>query len=390
MGAGIAAALLDAGKSVTVLESTVAAAETAKSRVHTIFQRRIDRGRISTRELEQLLSRLEVTTTRDRIGYADAVIEAVYEDISVKREVFAFLGQLARPGAILLTNTSYLSVAEIAASSGRSQDVAGMHFFSPAEVMRLVEIVRHTAAAPEALATALSLARAAGKLPVLANDSFGFIGNRIYAAYRRQCEFMLEEGALPEEIDRALEEFGFAMGPFAVADMSGLDIAWRMRQATAARRDPAQRYVRIPDLLCEMGRVGRKSGAGYYRYLEEGGPRQVDPIVTDLIKAASREAGRIRRPFTAAEIVERALAAMASETAFVISEGISHAPSDVDVVLTNGFGFPKHEGGPLFWAQSQPKANLEAAFRRLVETGGAKFQVGPISALSPAQDEARA
>ncbi|MCV3244058.1 3-hydroxyacyl-CoA dehydrogenase [Mesorhizobium robiniae] len=386
MGAGIAAAMLSSGKSVSILENTAEAVKAARDRVRKIFQWRLDRGRLRAEELEHLMCQLDVTTLKDPIGKADAVIEAVFEDVRVKRQIFALLGEVARPDAILLTNTSYLSVAEIAASSGRPQSVAGMHFFSPAEKMRLVEIVRHSETSPEVLASAYSLAIAAGKLPVLSNDSFGFIGNRIYASYRRQCEYMLEEGALPQQVDKALEEFGFAMGPFAVADMSGLDIAWRMRQATAAGRDPMARYARIPDLLCEMGRFGRKTGAGYYRYTEAAGPGQVDQAITDLVTRTSSEAGRVRRLFSPSEIVARALAAMASEAALVISEGVTNSRSDVDLVLTNGYGFPKHEGGIVFWARNQPKAELEAAFSRLIETQGPHYQVGPISALSHEDD----
>ena len=387
MGAGIATAFLSAGKSVTVVETTAEAAGAARNRVEGSLRRRLDRGSLSAEAFHHLLSRFQVTTEFDRVAAADAVVEAVFEDIGVKREVFGRLGRVAKPGAVLLTNTSYLSVAEISAASGRAEDVAGMHFFTPADVMRLVEIVRHPRAAPDVLATAIALAKAAGKLPVLAGDSFGFIGNRIYAAYRRQCEFMLEEGALPQDIDKALEDFGFAMGPFAVADLSGLDVAWRMRQATAASRDPAARYVRIADMLCEMGRFGRKTGAGYYRY-PDGGRRTVDPLVTDLIEQASRDAGRERRAIAAPEIVERALAAMASEAAFVISERVANTPSDIDLVLTNGYGFPKHEGGAVFWARSQPPAALEAAFHRLAETGGTGFKLGPIDALQAGPDAA--
>ncbi|MDX8443581.1 3-hydroxyacyl-CoA dehydrogenase NAD-binding domain-containing protein [Mesorhizobium sp. VK3E] len=381
MGAGIGAAMLAAGKSVIILESTAEAVEAARDRVRSVFQRRLDRARLAADKMQQYLSRLEVTTRDDRIGEADAVIEAVYEDIGVKRDVFALLGRLAKPDAVLLTNTSYLSVAEIAAASGRPESVAGMHFFSPAEVMRLVEVIRHSNTAPDVLATALHLAKAANKIPIVSKDSFGFIGNRIYASYRRQCEYMLEEGALPQQIDNALEEFGFAMGPFAVADMSGLDVAWRMRQATAASRGPGERYIRIPDLLCEMGRFGRKTGAGYYRYKDAGSPGQVDEAVTDLIIRYSNEAGRIRRHFHTSEIVERALAAMASEAALVISEGVANSPSDIDLVLIHGYGFPKHEGGILFWAQNQPKAQLADTLDRLAETQGPHFPVGPVSAL---------
>ncbi|MGX5804392.1 3-hydroxyacyl-CoA dehydrogenase NAD-binding domain-containing protein [Bradyrhizobium sp. Arg314] len=381
MGAGIAVALLMAGKTVMIAETTGEAAASARNRVHQIFQRRLERGRLASEEMAQLLSRMDFITDTDRLSKADAIIEAVFEDIDAKRQVFATLGRAARPDAILLTNTSYLSIAAIAASSGRPQNVAGMHFFSPAEVMRLVEIVPHVDTSLDVTASALSLAMALGKLPVLSKDSFGFIGNRIFASYRRQCEFMLEEGALPHEIDSALEDFGFAMGPFAVADLSGLDVSWRMRQATAAQRRETDRYVRIPDQLCELGRFGRKTGAGYYRYPSAGGLGEVDPLVTDLIIRASSEAGRVRRPFCSSEIVNRALTAMASEAAFVISQGVAKSPSDIDLVLTSGYGFPKHEGGILFWARNQDRASLDAAFELLIESHGSDFRAGPVSAL---------
>ncbi|MER8436864.1 3-hydroxyacyl-CoA dehydrogenase NAD-binding domain-containing protein [Mesorhizobium sp. M1312] len=381
MGAGIAAALLGAGKSVIIVESTLDAAARALDRVQQGFQRRVERGRLDPAQLGLFLSRLTVTADARRVGEADAVVEAVFEDIGAKQQVFEALGSAARPDAVLLTNTSYLSVSEIAAFSGRPQDVAGMHFFSPADVMRLVEIVRHADTSARVTGAAYDLALTMGKLPVLSKDSFGFIGNRIFAAYRRQCEFMLEEGALPHEIDSALEAFGFAMGPFAVADLSGLDISWRMRQATAPLRKQTDRYVIIPDLLCEAGRFGRKTGAGYYLYPASRGRGEVDPIVTDLIIKASSEAGRVRRPISASEIVNRAMAAMASEAAWVISEGVTHSPSDIDLVLTNGYGFPKHEGGILFWARNQDRASLDAAFTDLVESHGSGFQTGPVTAL---------
>ncbi|MET2833021.1 3-hydroxyacyl-CoA dehydrogenase NAD-binding domain-containing protein [Mesorhizobium shangrilense] len=381
MGAGIAAAMLSSGKTVSIIENSAGGAEAATTRVRKIFQRRLERGRLNADELEDAMSRLDATTHRDPIRKADAIIEAAFEDLDVKRQIFSHIGEASKPDAILLTNTSYLSVAEIAASSGHADRVAGMHFFSPAETMRLVEIVRHKETSPEVVASALTLAKAVGKLPVLSNDSFGFIGNRIYASYRRQCEYMLEEGALPQDVDKALEDFGFAMGPFAVADMSGLDIAWRMRQATAAGRDPSARYVKIPDQLCTMGRFGRKTGAGYYRYPDAGGPAEIDQVVTDLILSASNEAGRVRRLFSPTEIVERALAAIASEAALVLTEGVSSSASDIDLVLTNGYGFPKHEGGIVFWARNQPRAALDASYRRLVESQGPHYQVGEVSAL---------
>lgn len=380
MGAGIAAAFLLAGKTVTVLETGTAQAEAAASRVDKILRKQAERRKYSSESLTEMTGRFSTTTARDDVAAVDVVIEAAFEDMGVKRDIFGDLGAKARPGVVFLTNTSYLSVAEIAESSGRPENLAGLHFFSPAEIMKLVEIVRHDAVAPDVLATALALAKAANKIPVVTRDAFGFIGNRIYSAYRRQVEFLLEEGALPHEVDATLEEFGFAMGPFAVADMSGLDVAWRMRTATATSRDPSARYVKIPDLLCEAGRFGRKTGAGYYLYDSEG-KRSVDPHVTALIEAASAEAGRKRRAIPAEEIVSRSLAAIASETAFVICEGIAAVPTDVDIVLTNGYGFPRHEGGPVFWARQQPRTDLEASFRALAETGGPGFKVGPINAL---------
>lgn len=381
MGAGIAAALLGAGKSVIIVESTSDAGARALDRVQKGFQRRVERGRLDPAQLGLFLPRLTVTTDARRVGEADAVIEAVFEDIRAKQQVFEALGSAARPGAVLLTNTSYLSVSEIAAFSGRPQDVAGMHFFSPADVMRLIEVVRHEGTSPHVTGAAFDLALTMGKLPVLSKDSFGFIGNRIFGAYRRQCEFMLEEGALPHEIDSALEAFGFAMGPFAVADLSGLDISWRMRQATAPLRKQTDRYVVIPDLLCEAGRFGRKAGAGYYLYPAAGGRGEVDPIVTELIIKASSDAGRVRRSIPASEIVNRAMAAMASEAAWVISEGVTHSPSDIDLVLTNGYGFPKHEGGVLFWARNQDRESLDVAFTTLAESHAPNFKVGPVTAL---------
>jgi 3-hydroxyacyl-CoA dehydrogenase len=380
MGAGIAATFLLAGRRVILLETSAEAASAAQDRVTGVLRRQADRKGLTAADLDAILARFDTTTSRDRIAEVDVVIEAAFEDMEVKRDIFGVLGRMARPDAVLFTNTSYLSVAAIASASGRPQDVAGLHFFSPAELMRLVEVVRHSTVDPEVLATGLALAKAAGKLPVLAGDAFGFIGNRIYAAYRRQVEFLLEEGALPQDVDEALEGFGFAMGPFAVADMSGLDIAWRMRKATAASRDPAARYVHIPDLLCEAGRLGRKTGAGYYRY-PEGGKAEVDPQVSALIVEASAKAGRARREVCAQEITRRALAAMASEAAFVIAEGVASSPADIDLVLTNGYGFPRHEGGPVFWARNQPRETLEAAFRELAETGGPGFNVGPMDAL---------
>jgi 3-hydroxyacyl-CoA dehydrogenase len=282
---------------------------------------------------------------------------------------------------VLASNTSYLDLNRLAAVTGRADQIVGMHFFSPAHVMRLLEIVRAAETSTQTLATALDMAKRLRKLAVVARVGEGFIGNRIYAAYRRQCEFMLEEGAYPEDIDTALQDFGFAMGPFAVADMSGLDIAWRMRQRLAATRDPQVRYVEIPDRLCESGRLGQKTGAGWYRYQPGARKGEPDPDVHALIRAASDAKGIVRRAFTADEIRNRVLVTMVNEAALILEEGIAARASDIDLVMVHGYGFPNHEGGPLFWAGRQDKDALIAARDRLRAVSGSGFRQGNVAAL---------
>jgi 3-hydroxyacyl-CoA dehydrogenase len=302
----------------------------------------------------------------------------VFEELAVKRVVFGRIDGLARPGAVLATNTSYLDVDAIAAATTRPQDVVGLHFFSPANVMKLLEVVRGKASAADALVTGLALGQRLRKLPVLTGNAFGFIGNRLYSAYRRQCEFMLEEGAWPEQIDAALQGFGFAMGPFAVADLSGLDIAWRMRQAQAATRDPSARYVAIPDRLCEAGRLGRKSGAGYYAYPAGAKGPQIDAAVRGLIEGDRADKHIVARAFSDDEIVRRALLAIVNETALLLAEGVAERATDVDVVLVNGYGFPRWEGGPVFWARERGEAALAADLDELAQCSGPGFVRGNV------------
>jgi 3-hydroxyacyl-CoA dehydrogenase len=305
----------------------------------------------------------------------------------VKKDFFAKIDGIARPGATFATNTSYLDVDEIASATQRPADVVGLHFFSPAQVMRLLEIVRGAKTSAETLATALAVGRKIRKLSVVARVGEGFIGNRIYAAYRRQCEFMVEEGAYPEEVDAALEAFGFAMGPFAVADMAGLDIGWRTRQRLAATRDPRDRYVEIADRICELGRFGQKTGAGWYRYAPGARKGEPDPQVRALIDTASAAKGIARRSFGADEIRRRALLTMVNESALLLAEGIAQRASDVDLVLVNGYGFPKHEGGALFWATRQPRARLLADLDGVAAASGHGFRRGDLAAALPAPRE---
>ena len=378
MGTGIAIAALDAGLEVMLLEHDAAALQRGTTRIKEHYAHRVAAGKVSADKVAECESLLHATTDWNALAPIDLVIEAVFEDMAVKREVFARLDKIARPGAILATNTSYLDVDVIAAATARPRDVVGLHFFSPANVMRLVEVVRGAATSPDVLATAVDVAKRLGKLPVVTGNAFGFVGNRIFSAYRRQCEFMLEEGALPDEVDAALEAFGFAMGPFAVADMSGLDIAWRMRQSQAATRDPQARYVRIPDMLCETGRLGRKTGAGYYLYSDGSGKArgQVDTGVHDLIASASAEKRIERRSLSADEIQRRALLAMVNEAALVVAEGVAQEAGDVDVVLLNGYGFPRSEGGPVTWARKRGARALQADLEWLAQRSGPGFVPG--------------
>ncbi|RZM01019.1 MAG: 3-hydroxyacyl-CoA dehydrogenase [Variovorax sp.] len=373
MGTGIAIVALDAGFDVLLLEQDEAALGRGTERIQAHYADRVEAGKLGAEVEAERVSRLRGSLDWDLIAEADLVIEAVFEELSVKQAVFRRLDALARPGAVLASNTSYLDLDAIAAVTARPQDVIGLHFFSPANVMRLLEVVKGRATAPDALATGLAVGKRMKKLAVLTGNAFGFIGNRIYAAYRRQCEFMLEEGGSPEQVDAALEAFGFAMGPFAVADMSGLDIAWRMRQAQAATRDPSLRYVDIPDRLCESGRLGRKTGAGYYRYDPDAKGRQVDPAVETLIAASRERKGLAARILDDREIQRRALLAIVNEAALLLAEGVAERATDVDVVLVNGYGFPKWEGGPVFWARERGAEALAADLRWLAHCSGPGF-----------------
>jgi 3-hydroxyacyl-CoA dehydrogenase len=357
MGVGIAMAFADAGIDVQLVEADPAALERGMGRVRDP-------------------SRIHPSTDLERVADCDVVIEAVFEDMGVKTELFRRLDAMVKPGAVLATNTSYLDVDEIARATQRPQDVVGLHFFSPANVMRLLEIVRGAATSPEVLATALAIARRIRKLPVVARVGDGFIGNRIFSRYRTQAEFMLEEGAYPEEVDAALEGFGFPMGPFAVSDLAGLDIAWRNRRRLDATRDPRSRYCAISDRLVEMKRFGQKSGAGWYRYAPGARRGQPDPEVRALIDAASKEKGFTRRSFSAGEILWRLLVTMVNEASLLLDEGVAQRPSDVDLVLVNGYGFPRHEGGPLFWASRQDPARLTAALDGIAAASGHGFRKG--------------
>ncbi len=349
MGAGIAAALLLAGSQVRLIERDATAADTARNRVADTIAASVKRGAVTPAKGDAALARLSTDTDYAALTDCPLVIEAVFEDMDVKREVFAKLDAVMPAEAILATNTSYLDVNVLAKTTRDPSRILGLHFFSPAHVMKLLEVVRGEATGARALATSGALARRLRKIPVVAGVCDGFIGNRIMAAYRNECEFMLEEGALPEQIDAAMQEFGFAMGIYAVQDMSGLDIAWAQRKARAPQRDPSKRYARIADRLCEAGRLGRKAGKGWYDY--SSGKAEVDPEVTRIIEEESARAGRTRNTFTAPDIMARILGTIQREGQDVLDEGVAQSADDIDVVMITGYGFPRHKGGPMYMAR---------------------------------------
>ncbi|MDO8177850.1 MAG: 3-hydroxyacyl-CoA dehydrogenase NAD-binding domain-containing protein [Undibacterium sp.] len=381
MGAGIAICMLDAGLNVILLEQHIDALQRGEQRVTEHYQHRVATGKLKANVAAANESRLTCTIDWVQLSDADLVVEAVFEDMSVKLEVFKKIGTHARPGAVLATNTSYLDVDAIANATGRPQDVLGLHFFSPANVMKLLEVVRGAHTGADVLATGMELGKKLRKVPVLTGNAFGFIGNRIYNAYRKQCEFMLEDGAWPEDVDSALQAFGFAMGPFAVADLSGLDIAWRMRKAQTATRDQRERYVAILDHLCEQGRLGRKSGSGYYSYESGKQTPFTDSIVHAIIEKASQQRGINRRSLSPTEIQRRALLAMVNEAALLFNDGIASRANDIDVVLVQGYGFPSWEGGPVFWARQQDRTILEQDLQTLAREAGFGFVLADLSAL---------
>ncbi|MGE6786279.1 3-hydroxyacyl-CoA dehydrogenase NAD-binding domain-containing protein [Ensifer adhaerens] len=356
MGSGIAVSALVSGYRVIALEQTEEAAANGRTRIADTLDKTVRSGRLGTEGRDDCLARLQTTAQATDLAAADLVIEAVFDDIKVKSELFRRLDGIVTPGAILATNTSYLDPDAIAAATAYPSRVIGLHFFSPANIMRLVEVVDCAKTAPDVLSTALAFVKRLGKLPVVSGVTEGFIGNRIFSAYRREAEFMLEDGALPEEIDAALEAYGFPMGIFAVNDMAGLEIAWARRKRQAATRDPAARYVEIADRICEAGRLGRKSGRGWYAY--PNGERTVDPDVTALIEAARAEKGITPRSFTAGEIMSRLLSAMRDEGKALLAQRIVARASDIDLVMINGYGFPAHKGGPMFTAEQPPDKSI--------------------------------
>ena len=369
MGRGIATCFANAGIPVRLMDSDGQALERALAGIRSEYEGRVERGRIGAADAEARVRLIEPIETLDGVAGADLVIEAVFEEMPLKEEVFRALDSACDAGAIIASNTSYLDVNRLAdIVPGRRGNVLGLHFFSPAQVMRLLEVIRTESAAPETLASVLALAKRLGKIAVVAGVCHGFIGNRMLEGYTREVRFLLEEGASPAEIDSALTGFGMAMGPCAVADLAGLDVSWRKRKADAHLRDPSKRYSAVADRLCELGRFGQKTGAGYYRY-EPGSRTPVpDPEVDALIAEVAAESGINRRSIGADEIVERCLYPLVNEGARILDEGIALRASDIDIVWINGYGFPRWRGGVMHWADEIGLAAVHGTIARLDES----------------------
>ena len=380
MGAGIATAALLAGLRVHLLEMSTQAGDAARTRIAANLSGALKRGKISADQHDAILNdALQIVTDYDALSGADLVIEAVFEDMDVKKTVFVELDRVCKPGAILASNTSYLDINEIAATTSRPGDVLGLHFFSPAHVMKLLEVVVADATAPDVVATGFALGKALGKISVRAGVCDGFIGNRILSTYRTCADHMILDGASPYQIDAALEAFGFAMGPFAVADLAGLDIGWAVRKRKRAEGlDPRARDASYADTLCEGGHFGQKSGKGYYDYAAGPKARVPNPDVMPLIDAERAAQGITPRTFSDKEIVRRYMASMVNEAAKVVGEGIARRPLDVDMTLLFGYGFPRYRGGPLKWADIVGLDALLADIKRYGETDPYFWQPAPL------------
>ncbi|MCA8067781.1 enoyl-CoA hydratase/isomerase family protein [Burkholderia sp. AU31624] len=377
MGGGIAMNFVNAGLPVTLLETKPEALERGVATIRKNYDAQVKKGKLSQEKLDARMALITPTLSYDDLKDADLIVEAVFEELGVKEQVFKKLDEVAKAGAILASNTSTLDVDKIAAFTKRPQDVVGMHFFSPANVMKLLEVVRGAQTAKDVLATVMAVAKKIRKTAVVSGVCDGFIGNRMIEQYIRQALFMLEEGALPAQVDRAIEKFGFAMGPFRMSDLAGNDIGWAIRKRRYVEQ-PELHYSKIADRLCEQGRFGQKTGAGWYDYVP--GDRKAKPssLVDEMVVAYSKERGVERRKIGDDEIVERLVFALVNEGAKILEEKIASKASDIDMVYLTGYGFPLWRGGPMLYADVVGLYNVERAIRRYAAApNGDAWQLAP-------------
>jgi 3-hydroxyacyl-CoA dehydrogenase len=363
MGGGIAMVLANAGIPVTLKETEQSALDRGLATIKSNYENSVKRGRFTAEAAAERFNRIKPTLAYDDFANVDLVIEAVFEGMALKKEIFKELDRLCKPGAILASNTSTLSIDEIAAATKRPESVIGTHFFSPANVMRLLEIVRGKATSKEVVATCMNLSKTLGKVGVLVGNCRGFVGNRMFGPYRREAQFLVEEGAAIPAVDKALTDFGMAMGPLATGDLAGLDVGWRIRKEYRHLEKPGIRQPFAEDKLCELGRFGQKTGLGWYKYDADRRATR-DPLVDQLVSDWVKEAGIPQRQISSEEITDRCLYALVNEGARILEEGLALRASDIDIIYLNGYGFPAHRGGPMWYADT---VGLEKVLARVEE-----------------------
>jgi 3-hydroxyacyl-CoA dehydrogenase len=377
MGGGIAMNYVNAGIPVIIKETTQEALDKGFAIIKKNYQNSVNKGRFSAETMQKRLDLITLSLTYDGFEQADVIVEAVFEGMALKKEIFGALDKIAKPDCILASNTSTLSIDEIASATTRPQMVIGHHFFSPANVMRLLEIVRGKETSKEVIATSMGLAKKLNKVGVLAGNCRGFIGNRMIHCYGREAQFLVEEGAAVEQVDGAIYDFGLAMGPLAMGDLAGLDVGWRIRKEFKHLEKPGIRTPKGADALCELGRYGQKTGAGWYKYDENRKPSG-DPEVTALIEKLALEEGIVRRPITNEEIIERTIYALVNEGARILEDGIALRAVDIDVVYLTGYGFPAWRGGPMFYADTVGLKNVLAKIEEFEKRHGELWAPAPL------------
>jgi 3-hydroxyacyl-CoA dehydrogenase len=377
MGGGIAMNYANAGIPVIVKEATQEALDHGIATIRKNYENSVKKGRFSQDVMNERMALIRPQLGYDGFEEADIITEAVFEGMELKKQVFAELDKIAKPGAILASNTSTLNVDEIASATSRPEFVIGHHYFSPANVMRLLEIVRGKATSREVIATSMALSKRLKKVGVLVGNCYGFVGNRMLHQYGREAQFLVEEGAAPQDVDGALYKFGMAMGPLAVGDLAGLDVGWRIRKEHAHLQKPGVRYPKVADRLCEMGRYGQKTGAGWYKY-DENRNRIPDPEVDALIEQVAAEQGVKRRAITEEEIIERTQYALINEGAKILEEGIALRAIDIDIIYINGYGYPAWRGGPMWYADTIGLKKVYERVSQFHEEHGELWEPAPL------------
>jgi len=377
MGGGIAMVFANAGIPVLLKETDQAALDRGLATIKKNYANSVKKGRFTQEAMDQRMARITPTLTYDGFGEVDMVVEAVFEGMALKKQVFGELDKVVRQGAILASNTSTLNVDEIAGATGRPEWVIGTHFFSPANVMRLLEIVRGKATSKEVIATLMSLSKKLAKIGVLVGNCRGFVGNRMFGPYRREAQFLVEEGATVEAVDKALYDYGMAMGPLATGDLAGLDVGWRIRKEFKDAENTSVRQPKVEDRLCEMGRYGQKTGAGWYKYYENRRPMH-DPEVDKVIEEIRKESGREPRNIDAAEIVDRIIYSLVNEGARILEEGYALRAVDIDIIYINGYGYPAYRGGPMWYADTVGLPKVLARVQEFEKAHSALWTPAPL------------